>query len=133
MGSVSRPVRFGHLLAVALLFASALWIGIAGLGVTAKAAPPINMGFGPNRVTPSGPGTTEPKIIVDQSGSSYLTWQGDGGASPGTRADCTLDGSSFNCTEYPEPNSGITALGGDVTLTTTNWPSLTDTPPIDNT
>jgi hypothetical protein len=128
-----RRARLGYSLAIAVLLATAFSIGMKGVVVTAKAAPPVGMGFGPNQLTPSGQGTNEPQITVDQSGRAYLTWQGDGGAFPGTRVTWTTDGSSFNSNEYPDPTSGVTALGGDVTLTTTNWPSLTDTPPLDNT
>jgi len=132
MGSVGKGLRLSHVVAIGTLFASGLWMGAGGLGLTAKAGPPINMGFGPNQLTTSGKGTNEPQITVDQSGRSFLTWQGDANF-PGTRVAWTLDGSSFNSTEYPDPNAGPAVLGGDVVLATTNWPSLTDTPPIDNT
>jgi hypothetical protein len=124
-------MRFSFVIPVALLLAASFSIGGSGLFLGAKAAAPISMGFSPNALTPSGAGTNEPQITVDQSGRAFLTWQGDSNF-PGTRVDWTLDGSSFNNTEYPDPNSGTTLLGGDVTLTTTNWPSLTDTPPLDN-
>jgi hypothetical protein len=124
--------RFSLLVAMAMLLAGAFSSGMPFLQ-TAKAAPPIAMGFGPNVVTPSGNGTNEPQITVDQSGRSYLTWQGDAAPFPGTRTTSTTDGTSFNNLQYPDPTAGNTLLGGDVVLATTNWPSLSDTPPLDNT
>src|SRR2546426_683697 len=117
----ARWARVGIVVAIAMLLASAFSLGMS-IVRTAKAAPPISMGFGPNLVTPSGEGTNEPQITVDQSGRSYLTWQGDAAPFPGTRTTWTTDGTSFNNVQYPDPGTPTTALGGDVTLATTNWP-----------
>ena len=116
-------------LLIGTLLTVAVGFGLAVSGPLVRAAgPPPSMAFGPNQKAPSGNGTNEPQITVDQSGKSYLTWQGDSGF-PGTRVTTTTDGSAFTTPIYPDAaNNAPTALGGDVVLATTNWPGYVNTP-----
>ncbi|MBV8196121.1 MAG: hypothetical protein JOY80_11420, partial [Candidatus Dormibacteraeota bacterium] len=92
-------------------------------------SPPPAMTFTKNADVGSGKGSNEPQLITDQTGKTYLTWQGDSTvAFPGTLVNSTTDGTSFTTPKAPDPPGTGTELGGDVALATTNWPSFTDTP-----
>jgi hypothetical protein len=112
----TRGARFSLLVAVAILLAAAFSSGMRILQ-TAKAAPPIAMGFGPNVATPSGNGTNEPQITVDQSGRSYLTWQGDAAPFPGTRTTSTTDGTALTTFNTRTPPVATHCL-----VVTSSWP-----------
>jgi hypothetical protein len=99
---------------------------------TARAAtPPPAMTFTPDVRADTSEGTAlnqnEPSMWVDQSGLTYVTWQGatrPGGGSTNTIS--TLDGVNF--TQLGSTDAGG-SQGGDVALATTSWPNANvDTP-----
>ena len=89
----------------------------------AAAAPPP-MTFTPNVRADAAEGATtgqnEPQVTVDQTGRSYVYWQGN------NRLSYTDDGTSFIYVNKPIPTGNT----GDTAVTTTTWPSLSHTPSV---
>ena len=88
----------------------------------ATAPPPMT--FTPNVRADAGEGATvnqnEPQVAVDQTGRSYVYWQGN------NRLSSTDDGVNFSYLGNPIPNGNT----GDTAVATTTWPSFTHTPSV---
>jgi hypothetical protein len=79
-------------------------------------------------------GQNEPQVMVDQSGTAFITWQS---GENGSDVSKTSDGVHFTYLGYPDPatpNSGIgTGDIGDVTEARTSFASPTQDTPVDAT
>ncbi|MFN2582627.1 MAG: hypothetical protein ABR498_07795, partial [Candidatus Dormibacteria bacterium] len=86
----------------------------------AAAAPP-QMGFTPDVRADTAEGNhfgqNEPVVWADQSGRTYITWQG--GSNNGTNTVATSDGVNFS--QLANTDAGG-QQGGDVTFASTSWP-----------
>src|SRR5437870_1308698 len=108
----------------------ALVIGLAASAPRAAAAPsaPPGMGFTPDvradTAEGSATGQNEPVTAVDQTGKTYITWQG--ASNGGTNTVSTSDGISFQALGSTDSSGNE---GGDVAMATSSWPNpAADTP-----
>jgi len=74
-------------------------------------------------------GPNEPSVTVDQSGLTYITWQGAHrpGNNGGTNTVSTSDGVHFQQLGATDTSS---SQGGDVALATTSWPNPAQDTPV---
>jgi hypothetical protein len=107
----------------------------AGAAPHASAAAPRSAAFTPS-VRADGAetskGQNEPQVSVDQSGTSYVTWQS---GQHGADVSKTTDGLHFTYLGYPDPATPNSGLGmgdvGDVTEAHTSYADPTRDLPVD--
>jgi hypothetical protein len=108
----------------------ALTVGTPAMARAATTAPPpaaFTSNVRADAAEGAATGQNEPVVTVDQTGSTYITWQSatrpGGGA---TDTVTTADGTTFHTTGSTDPTG---SQGGDVALATTSWPAPnSDTP-----
>jgi len=97
-------------------------------GAAAASSPP-SMSFTPDVRADTSEGShfgqNEPVVWADQSGRSFITWQG--GSNDGTNTVATSDGVTFSQLANTDPAG---SQGGDVTLASTSWPNTTVHVPV---
>ncbi|TMB93092.1 MAG: exo-alpha-sialidase [Chloroflexi bacterium] len=110
------------------LIALTVWAPRVAAAPSAPVPAPPGMGFTPDvradTAEGSATGQNEPVTAVDQTGKTYITWQG--ASNGGTNTVSTSDGISFQALGATDSSGNE---GGDVAMATSSWPNpAADTP-----